>query len=265
MKRALAAVSLALAACACGTVARGEVGMHSDLVPVMVAQANTDEAPVLILAQRAIDRAWGPPEGAPPVVPVAGTRSEGRAMALSAVIPGAGQIYSGQLSGVWFALAEIAGWTTHWLYTRDARRESERADQFVGVPADTASAWSFERWQQAGSGRDLASLEALYAGDREAFYSLIAGDPRYIDGWSGPDRAVTRADFQHLRDLSDGSLERAHTSEKLIWLNHVVSAFDALRAARLHNVHLRPNLELHLKSSWHGSGPSMAAVLERRF
>ena len=265
MKRVLSAALLALATCGPGALARAEVMLHSELVPALVASAKPDEAPELILAQRVIDRTWGPPEGAPPVVPVAGIRSEGRAMALSAMLPGAGQIYAGEMSGVWFVLAEIAGWTTHWLYTRDAHRESERAAQFVGVPADTASAWSFERWQQAGSGRDLASLEALYAGDREAFYNLITVDPRYIDGWAGPDRAMTRADFQHLRDLSDGSLERARTSDKLIWLNHMFSALDALRAARLHNLTLRPNLELQLKSSWHGTRPTMTAVLERRF
>jgi hypothetical protein len=191
--------------------------------------------------------------------------SEGRAVALSAVVPGAGQLYAGERSGLLFVLAEIAGWTSHWLYTRDARRESERADQFVGVPADTASAWSFERWQMAGSGRDLAPLQALYAGDREAFYNLITADPRYIDGWAGPDRTETRTDFQHLRDLSDGSQERARTSEKLLWLNHLVATFDALRAARIHNLPLRRNLELHIDSSWRGSGPTVTAMLERRF
>jgi hypothetical protein len=258
-------VLLALAACGPGTAARAAVTMHSELTRALVEPAKSGDAPVLILAQRAIDRTWGQPEGGPPALPVPGMLSEGRAMALSAALPGAGQIYAGEMSGVWFALAEIAGWTTRWFYTRDAQRERDRADQFVGVPADTTSAWSFDRWQEAGSGRDPAPLEVLYAGDREAFYNLIVGDPRYLEGWAGPDQAGTRADFQHLRDLSDGGLARARASEKLIWLNHMVSAFDALRAARIHNLPLRRNLELHINSSWRGSGPTMLAVLERKF
>jgi len=265
MRCVLAALWLVLSACGAATAAWASAIPHSDLAPALVEPAKPDEAPVLILAQRTIDRDWGPAEGAPPEARAPGILSEGGAMALSSVVPGAGQLYAGERSGLLFVLAEIAGWTSHWLYTRDARRESEHADQFVGIPADSASAWSFERWQVAGAGRDPVPLEALYAGDREAFYNLITGDPRYLDGWAGPDRTITRADFQHLRDLSDGSTERARSSEKLIWLNHLVSAFDALRAARIHNLPLRHNLELHIHSSWHGSGPTMTAMLERRF
>jgi hypothetical protein len=89
----------------------------------VVAPAASDAAPELILAQRVIDRAWGLPEGAPPPAPVPGLISEGRALALSAAIPGAGQLYAGEASGLLFALAEVAGWTTHWLFDRDARRQ----------------------------------------------------------------------------------------------------------------------------------------------
>jgi len=265
MRRVLPALWLVLSACGAASAAWASAIPHSDLVPAVLEPAKPDEAPVLILAQRTIDRDWGPPEGAPPVARAPGILSEGGAMALSGLVPGAGQLYAGERSGLLFALAEIAGWTTHWLYTVDARRERARADQFVGIPADTASAWSYERWQQAGSGRDLGPLETLYAGDREAFYNLITRDPSYIDGWAGPDRGATRSDFQHLRDLSDGSQERVRTSDKLVFLNHIVAAFDALRAARIHNLPLRRNLELHIHSSWHGSGPTMTAMIERRF
>jgi hypothetical protein len=265
MKRALLAPWLVVAACGLVPAARAAAITRSELAPALVEPAKPDEAPVLILAQRTIDRSWGPSEGAAPEAAVPGMLSEGRAMALSAALPGAGQLYAGEKSAILFALAEVAGWTTRWLYTRDARRESEHADQFVGVPADTASAWSYERWQQAGSGRDPAALEVLYAGDREAFYNLITHDERYFDGWVGPDQGETRADFQHLRDLSDGSTARARTSGKVIWLNHMASAFDALRAARIHNLPLRRNLELHINSSWRRSGPTMTAMIERRF
>ena len=242
-----------------------EVTMRSELaLPLLEAEAD-GQAPVLILAQRVIDRSWGLPEGAPPPVAAPGMESEGRAFALSAALPGAGQLSNGEMSGVWFALAELAGWTTHWVYSREAARGRDEADAYVGVPADTASAWSFERWQQAGTGRETSQLETLYAGDKDAFYTLIVREPGYIDGWAGPDPAQKRADFQHLRDLADGDTRRMRGSEKALWLNHLVAAFDALRAARIHNLPIRRNLELHIKSSWRGSGPAMTAMLERRF
>ena len=266
--RRRAPLALALLAALAGLApasARAALGAASALAPPLVQPARDGQTPVLILAQRAIDRAWGPPEGAPPPVPVPGLLSEGRAMALSAALPGVGQLYAGEAGGLWFALAEVAGWTTHWLFTRNADRERDHAYAFAGAPSDTGSAWSFQRWANAAPGRDPASLEALYLGDRNAFYNLIVGDPSYLDGWKGAQPVATRDDFQHLRDLSQGDLERAGWSEKALWMNHIVAAFDALRAARIHNLPIRRNLELQIKSSWRRGEPTVSAALERTF
>ena len=271
MRLALLAASLALSAPGAGFAAStpppapAELSGCSELARPMVEPAARREEPVLILAQRAIDRSWGPPEGVPPAVPVPGMLSEGRALAYSAVLPGAGQLYAGQMSGVWFALAEIAGWTGHWIFDRDAEREREHAETYVGAPGDTASAWSYERWIAAGSGRDVGVLQTLYAGDRQAFYDLIVRDPTYLDGWRGPNRPETRADFQHLRDLSDGSVARTRATELGLWGNHLAAAIDGLRAARIHNLPIRRNLELQLKSSWRGGSPAVVAAIERKF
>jgi len=269
MRLALLAASLALAApgAGFGASARPAVDLSgcSELARPMVEPAGPGEQPVLILAQRVIDRSWGPPEGAPPTAPVPGMLSEGRALAYSAVIPGAGQLYAGQMSGVWFALAEIAGWAGHWMFDRDAERQRDHAETYVGAPGDTASAWSYDRWLVAGSGRDVSALETLYAGDRQAFYDLIVRDATYLDGWRGPNRPETRADFQHLRDLSDGSVARARATELGLWGNHLAAAIDGLRAARIHNLPIRRNLELQLKSSWRGGSPAVAAAIERKF
>ena len=235
------------------------------LAPRIVVAAPADGAPVRILAQRALDRDWGPPAGVTPPAPPPGLVSEGRALALSAALPGAGQLYAQQMSGLWFALAEVAGWSTHWFFTREADKERDRANSFVGAPADTGSAWSFDRWANAGPGRDPGTLQALYVGDRDAFYNLIVRDPSYLDGWRGPQPQDTRADFQHLRDLSDGETDRARWSERALWFNHLTAAFDALRAARIHNLPIRRNYELQLKSSWHRGEPTVTAALERRF
>lgn len=264
MRRAGAALALVVACAWCGAP-RADVSARSELAPPAVEPSGSDAAPILILAQRTIDRSWGPLEGTPPAARVPDLLSEGDAWALSAALPGAGQWYAGQSSALWFALAEVAGWTSHWLFTRDANQQSEHADAFVGVPSDSASAWSFERWQSAVPGRDVTALEVLYTGDKNAFYNLIVRDPTYLDGWGGPDPNATRNDFQHMRDLSDASLGRARGASYVLWFNHVASAFDALRAVRIHNIPIRRNLELQLKSSWHGSGPTMTAVIERTF
>ena len=102
------------------------------------------------LAQRAIDRSWGLSEDSTySEVDVPEWRSEGLAAGFSAVVPGAGQLYTGEGSGVWFALAEVAGWTANRIYLHKAQTERERSARFAGDPTDATSAWSFQRFTEA--------------------------------------------------------------------------------------------------------------------
>lgn len=220
--------------------------------------------PQFNLAQRAIDRSWGLSDDSTySEVDVPEWRSEGLAAGLSAVVPGAGQFYAREGNGVWFALAEVAGWTVNRIFLHKAQAERERAARFAGDPADTASAWSFDRYTE-GTGKDAAELEAIWAQDRQAFYEMIARDPACLAGWNGQPEA-TRNEFFGIRDASRGYYNRASTAGSVLWLNHLFAAVDALRAARLHNVMLQNNLELKLRSSWHRGRPAIMAALVRRF
>jgi hypothetical protein len=223
-----------------------------------------ESRPGLVLAQRAIERSWGPAEDTSYVeVNVPGWRSEGLAAGLSAAIPGAGQAYVGQRSGLWFGLIELAGWTANRIYVHRAQNDRDRAARFAGNPADSASAWSFTRWSQATS-EDPTEIARVWARDPQAFYEQIARDPGYLAGWRGRPED-TRAAFADIRGVMRGNYRRATEAGYALWLNHLVAALDALRAARLHNLPLQRNLELKLKSSWSHGGPEMIAVLMRRF
>jgi hypothetical protein len=220
--------------------------------------------PQFSLAQRAIDRSWGLSEDSSySEVDVPEWRSEGLAAGFSAVVPGTGQLYAGEGSGVWFALAEVAGWTANRIFLHKAQVERDRSARFAGDPADTASAWSFTRFRQA-TGSDAAELEAIWAQDRQAFYEMIARDPAYLAGWKGQSEAA-RSTFFGIRDLSRTYYNRASSAGCALWLNHLFAALDALRAARLQNVVLQHNLELKLRSSWNGGRAGVMAALVRRF
>ena len=220
--------------------------------------------PQFFLAQRAIDRSWGLSEDSSYVeVSVPEWRSEGLAAGFSAVLPGAGQYYTGEGSGLWFAIAEAVGWTANRIYLHKAQSERDRSGRFAGDPTDTTSAWSFARFSLV-TGRDPAELEAIWAQDRQAFYETIARDPTYLAGWKGqPD--ATRGEFADLRSAARGYYNRASGVGYALWLNHLIAALDALRAARLHNLVLQENLELKLRSSWERGRPAVVAVLVRRF
>jgi hypothetical protein len=220
--------------------------------------------PEPVLAQRAIDRAWGLSEDSSySEVNVPQWRSEGLAAGFSAVLPGAGQLYAGEGRGLWFALAEVAGWTANRIYLHRAQADRDRSARFAGDPGDTSSAWSFGRFRQS-TGQDAARIAEIWTQDPQAFYDLIARDPAYLAGWKG-ESAATRSEFSSVRDLSRDSYNRAAGAGYALWLNHVLAALDALRAARLHNLELGQNLELKLRSSWQSGRPAVVATFVRRF
>jgi hypothetical protein len=218
--------------------------------------------PQFSLAQRAIDRSWGLSEDSTySEVDVPEWRSEGLAAGFSAVVPGAGQLYAGEGSGVWFALAEVAGWTVNRIYLHKAQTERDRSARVAGDPTDPMSAWSFVRFSKATK-EDPAKLKDIWARDRQAFYETIARDPAYLAGWNAE---ATRSEFFGLRDAAHGYYDRASNAGYVLWLNHLIAAVDALRAARFRNLVLQNNLELKLQSSWHGGRPNVMAALVRRF
>lgn len=224
-----------------------------------------ETAPELVLAQRTIEREWGLSEDSVYVeVDVPRWRSEVVAAMMSAAVPGAGQAWvDGPKRGLWFAVAGAAAWTARILLHRSGEAARDDAAAFAGAPQDSASAWSAARWQ-AASGGEAADALALYAADPEAFYDAIATDPRYLAGWSGEHHS-SRDAFASLRATSDRRLRGARFSEQMLWVNHLVAAVDAIRAARLHNRTLLPGaVGISVRGSWH-RGPGVTAVLERRF
>jgi hypothetical protein len=252
----LLAACLALPAGSAGAAMRGS----ALAVPVVAG----GERPEPLLAQRAIERAWGPSDDSLYVaVDVPEWRSEGLAAALSAVVPGAGQLYSTEGNSLWFAFAEAVGWTANRIYLHKAHTGRDHSVAYAGAPTDTASAWSFERWS-AATGLNAGELEAVYARDPQAFYELIARDASYLGGWSGVP-ADTRDVFRGLRADMRTQYERARLAGYALWLNHVLAAVDALHAVRMHNLTLQNNLELRLRSSWRSGQPAVVATLVRRF
>lgn len=215
-----------------------------------------------MLAQRTIDREWGLSDDSMYVeVDVPGLKSEALATSLSAILPGAGQLYVGEKSGWLFAALEAAGWGGWWWQRREADRLNRDAEGVAGVPDDPASGWSFQRWADATEG-DPAALAALYSADREAFYNAIASDPAYGAGWSNPDAQV---EFSALRARADTRRESARLYATALWLNHIVAAVDALRATRFHNLPLRENLRVRVGSRGTYARPGVTMAVEVKF
>jgi hypothetical protein len=135
------------------------------------------------------------------------------------------------------------------------------ATALAGAPGDSASTWSFARWVDA-TGEDPASLETLYAADREAFYDAIASDSRLLPGWAD---ASDREQFDDLRHRSNQKLGRARGVEVGLWLNHLLAAADGLRAARNRHLPLGRGLELKANARLRQGRPEMRLAIQRNF
>lgn len=257
MKAAALALLLALA----GSAPQRAAALESAALALPLLEPGS--APRLVVAQRSITRAWGPEDSSAAPLRIPEWRSEGLAVAGSALVPGAGQLYMGESGGaLFFALAEAAGWTARLLWRSRSDQLFDEATAFAGPPGDSASAWSFERWEQATGGSSL-ELQRLYEADREAFYHRIGNDPAYAAGWRATGDA--RGEYRSTFDRSQRFERRARRAGEALWINHVVAAVDALRAARLHNLRLGAGSRLQLRSGWRDGSPTLRATLETRF
>jgi hypothetical protein len=183
-------------------------------------------------------------------------------MLMSALVPGSGQMYvDGAPHGIWFMVVEAAALASGLLLRESGVQARDDAAAYAGTPQDTSANWSFARWISA-TGNDPGTLQALYDQDREVFFDLIGSEQELLPGWSG-NAETTRAGFVDLRATSDRRLHGARWSESLLWVNHMVAAFDAVRVARLHNRAL--GLGLEWKGSWRHGAPAFSATLKRRF
>jgi hypothetical protein len=223
-------------------------------------QIGGSEKPDLLLAQRAIDREWSVPGDSGHVI-VPGEKSELGAMTLSAALPGTGQLYAGESRGFYFAAIEVIGWAGLLFFRHDAGDLRDEARGLAGEPSDSTSHWSFQRYE-AQTSEDASYLRSLYAADPEAFDQAIDDDPRYASGWS---TTQAHSDFSDLRNQSDRRLTEAHVSASALWMNHVFAAFDAFRAARLHNVPLGLGVGLKADGRWRAGHPAFTLALQRTF
>ena len=218
--------------------------------------------PGSLIAQRVIDREWTTrADSLSNPNYLTGGKSELGAMAMSAAIPGTGQLFVGEKSGFLYLAAEVVSVAGALLFHQNGEDKRTDASALAGSPADSASGWSSERWASATGGNPDAVL-ALYQVDQEAYYDKIAGDPAMAAGWSS---TGTHDQFVSLRDESDVQLHRSSIMSAAVWINHVVSAVDALRAPRLYNLPLRRGMELKGNARWKKNGPAVKFAVVQRF
>lgn len=263
MKRRVWLMALGLLVAGGAHPARAELSRGSLLALPLLADA---EHPELVLAQRTIDRTWGPSDDSLyHEVSIPDWKSEPAAMALSAVVPGLGQVYVGERTGWFYTIAGAAAWFESWYNTRRGREIRDDAYAYAGVPTDSTARFSFDTWEKR-TGQSSDALRALYAADRNLFYFTIARDEAYRWGWADFGYTdIQREQFIELREDSQAHMKRGRYFQAAAWIDHLVAALDGLRTARAHNLPLRQNLNLKVGGRLNRGNPVVTAALETRF
>ena len=242
----------------------GAPDMTSKLAPSVLRGAS--DVPELWLAQRTIDREWGPSDDSLyQTVDIPAWKHEGLAMVLSAAVPGTGQLYVGEKSGWIYLIVEALGWAGRTITRQRGDELADEAAGLVGDPNQAASGWTFERYSTS-TGRDAQELRVLWDKDRDAFYELLSRNEDYRFGFAGGDPYESYNSYRSVHESSQDRYQRSRYSEAVLWVNHVVAAFDALRAARNHNLPLRQDLQLKVGGRLRPHGASeVRAALVRKF
>jgi hypothetical protein len=218
-----------------------------------------------LLAQRAIDREWGPSDDSTyRVIDVPGWKSEGGAFVLSGVVPGAGQIYVGENSGWAFAAGEVAFWLGHWYEVVQQRNADRSLAAFIGNPYDSSATFSFARYRTV-SHNSSAELERLWSGDRAGFYRALNDNADYRAGFDAINADNLASSLHGMVVDHDVASHRQWLFDAAVWANHLLAAFDALRAARAHNAPLREEYKIELGERWRDGQHQVCAAIVRRF
>jgi hypothetical protein len=278
---------LALAcACASGTYAPGTCGAATarpvDTILCPEAQAaraadqpvrldfpNTlvvgDAEPTLIYAQRSIVPESPAPKTDPTqytYVDIEGWKSPAQAGAMSFLVPGSGQLYTGASRGyIFLGIEALAIYTfTHFEDEADAARDDYY--RYVGDPYQSGSRFSFARLGSSVDPNEVQRLQEIYAKDQREFYDTVTNDEQFAAGWDAGD---SRGDAMFLATETDHFSNRSRFGLILGIANHVVAAFDALHLARLNNIALREDLTLKVKLKPSFGRTSVGFTLTQKF
>ena len=192
-------------------------------------------------------------------------KSPGKALFLSALLPGAGEYYAGnrKRAAIFLGL-EALGWA---LWSKWDGKGNDIIDEFRATAREHWEPKDYLNWRLSSRSRFSSLTHALPCSlyvvtegidglancpesEQQQYYELIGKYDQFVSGWSDLTDAsgslvqpsvvdsvehfnsAQRLKYEGRRNESNKFLERASTVSGLILVNHVLSAIDALRVAR---------------------------------
>jgi hypothetical protein len=186
-----------------------------------------------------------------------------RALLFSALIPGAGELYTkSYIKAGTFFLAEVVSWVVYGNYTSKGNKQEEKFQNFADEHWDPEVwlAWRSNYQQGIDDAHDSTMVKYL-SGDKTAtteqqFYEMIGKYPAFLAGWDFVDyhqnqstydtidmdsmevlqRTSTEiGGYMDMRDKSNKFFRLARTATNYVIVNHILSAIDAAWTAKRKN------------------------------
>lgn len=197
-------------------------------------------------------------------------RPPGVAFLLSALLPGAGQLYNGNRRGYIFLGIEAAAWFARVHYVDAGNTKEGQAEAFA------RRHWDFGRYDGQsgveGCARADSSILGVLAEDPDQFYRDVGREDAYRCGWDdfddtydpqNPDQiSPNRQQFLDLRSESNSLKDNASLVLGVLVINRIVSAVDAFRTARSRQEAPALRLESHLTGRIDAPGAVLRLVKE---
>ncbi len=193
-------------------------------------------------------------------------KSPGKAFIFSALAPGSGQLYVGAKRGYVYLGVEAVVWTTSYFFHQSGKQKEEDYMDFADA-----------HWTEPALGDTVAfsptgipilydqdhhdRITYFYQNDKGHYYEDIGKYAYYTVGWE----TGTLDDYLDMRDDSNRLLKSSSYAMMAAVVNHVVSAVDALRLARSHNISLGHGVKLNLKLKGNLHSGGVVLVASRKF
>lgn len=166
-------------------------------------------------------------------------KSPAKALLLSAVLPGAGEFYTGSIiKGILFLGLEVGAWTGYYIYYNKGKDKEDEYKAF----ADRH--WDYFRWIASG---DTAGTHHIPLDERgnpiknDDYYEMIGKYEQFLLGWddwtlvNSDTVSARRLHYMDMRHKSNIYLKRALLGVSIAMANHVLSALDAAWSASRYN------------------------------
>ncbi len=223
----------------------------------------------MLIAAALLAAAWavGPCRAEKPAKPV---RKPGVSFLLSAILPGAGQLYNGDDRGYLYLGIEAAAWFARLSYLDAGNKKENEFERFADVH------WTLNLYRASngalGANYTLENdslIVEFSRRDRQQYYEEIGKYDKFRAGWDdwaasydpANDRALSpnRAHYRKMRQQSNALLDRARLALAAAMVNRVVSGVDAFRTAR-GRAQGAPESSLRLETGFRGGSDPQATL-----